>query len=143
YRMTNIEAAIGLAQLEKADWHLGRRRENARWYQEALSGHLLFTLQPEMPWARSAFWMNCVVLDCDFPLSRDAAMAALYERGIETRPFFYPMHTLPMYQFLAEGQDFPVSDSVAARGMNLPSGAGLTRDDVFFVAQTLIELGMQ
>ena len=67
-------------------------------------------------------------------------MVELTKQGIETRLFFYPMHTLPMYQSLAAGQSFPVADSVAARGMNLPSSANLTRDDVAYVAERLIAL---
>jgi len=141
YRMTNIQAAIGLAQLEKVDWHLARRREIAGWYDELLGGHPLLALQPEKPWARNVYWMNSVVLAKGFPLSRDETMLRLAEEGIETRPFFYPMHTLPMYRSLAEGQSFPVAESVAARGMNLPSSAGLTREDVGYVAQRLIDLG--
>lgn len=67
-------------------------------------------------------------------------MSRLAQDGIETRPFFYPMHTLPMYRSLAQGQSFPVAESVAARGMNLPSSAGLTYEDVAYVAERLIEL---
>ena len=140
YRMTNIQAAIGLAQLEKVDWHLTRRREIAGWYQELLGGHPLFALQPEKPWARNVYWMNSVVLAEGFPLSRDEAMQRLAEQGIETRPFFYPMHTLPMYRPLASGPAFPVAESVAARGMNLPSSASLAYGDVAYVSQALKSL---
>jgi len=140
YRMTNIEAAIGLAQLEKVDWHLARRREIAGWYQELLGGHPLFALQPEKAWARNVYWMNSVVLAEGFPLSRDEAMLRLAEQRIETRPFFYPMHTLPMYRSLVQGQSLPVAQSVAARGMNLPSSSKLTYEDVTYVAQALKSL---
>jgi perosamine synthetase len=141
YRMTNIQAALGLAQLEKVDWHLARRREIAGWYQELLGGHPLLALQPEKPWARNVYWMNSVVLVGGFPLDRDGTMQRLAAEGIETRPFFYPMHTLPIYCSLAEGQAFPVAESLAARGMNLPSSAGLTYEDVAHVAERLIALG--
>ena len=141
YRMTNIQAAIGLAQLEKVDWHLARRREIAGWYEELLGGHPLFALQPEMAWARNAYWMNSVVLAEGFPLSRDETMQRLAEQGIETRPFFYPMHTLPMYRSIASGHTVPVAESVAARGMNLPSSSKLTYEDVGYVAEGLIDLG--
>jgi perosamine synthetase len=141
YRMTNIQAALGLAQLEKVDWHLARRREIAGWYQELLGGHPLLALQPEKPWARNVYWMNSVVLAQGFPLDRDETMRRLAEEGIETRPFFYPMHTLPIYRSLAGGGAFPVAESVAARGMNLPSSAGLTYEDVAHVAERLIALG--
>ena len=141
YRMTNIQAAIGLAQLEKVDWHLARRREVAGWYEELLGNHPLFALQPEKPWARNVYWMNSVVLAEGFPLSRDETMRRLAEQGIETRPFFYPMHTLPMYRSIASGHTFPVAESVAARGMNLPSSSKLTYEDVGYIAESLIDLG--
>lgn len=140
YRMTNIQAAIGLAQLEKIDWHIERHRENARWYKELLAGHPLFTVQPEMPWATNAYWMNSIVLDPAFPLSRDQAMAELAKHGIETRPFFYPLHTLPMYLEAAIDGSFPVAESVAARGMNVPSSAMLSQEEISYVADRLLHL---
>ena len=80
YRMTNIEAAIGLAQLERIDWHLGRRREIAAWYREELGDEPGIELSPQEPWARSAFWINCAVLDERRFGPRDRLMAALAER---------------------------------------------------------------
>ena len=66
-------------------------------------------------------------------------MARLAEAGVETRPFFYPMHTLPMYQGLALGQAFPVAERIAAGGVNLPSSASLSEDDIDFVCEQLIQ----
>jgi len=140
YRMTNVAAAIGLAQIEKIDWHMTRRRENAAWYREYLGEHSQFTLSPQMSWARNAYWINCVLLSEKPSLSRDAVMSHLAKAGIETRPFFYPMHTLPMYQALERGQRFPVAENLAARGVNLPSSASLTKEEVAYVCRTLIEI---
>jgi perosamine synthetase len=140
YRMTNIEAAIGLAQMEKADWHVARRRENADWYRKYLGADTRFTLSPEADWARNSYWINCAVLSQDFPLSRDAVMEELARAGIETRPFFYPMHTLPMYR--ETSTDFPVAEGLAARGLNLPSSATLTENDVAYVCQALAGLAV-
>ena len=137
YRMTNIGAAIGLAQLEKVQWHIKRRRENAAWYREDLSACPHLVLQAEMPWAESVHWMTTVLLADQPALERDEVMKRLAEDGIETRPVFYPMHALPMYAARSAGERFPVADRVAARGFNLPSGAALTRGDVRYVADTL------
>jgi perosamine synthetase len=136
YRMTNIAAAIGLAQMEKIDWHLQRRREIAHWYRQALSDVTELTLSPELEWAENAYWMNCAVLDGASAPPRDTVMQALEERGVETRPFFYPSHTLPPYEG-SPGGPFPVAESLAARGLNLPSSALLTQDDVEYVATAL------
>jgi perosamine synthetase len=137
YRMTNIEAAIGLAQLERIDWHLRRRREITRWYREELGEEEGIQLSPELPWARSAFWIVCAVLDEDRFGSRDGVMEALEAFGIETRPFFYPLHTLPSYRESNQGKAFPVAEDLARRGLNLPSSATLSREDVAYVCERL------
>lgn len=140
YRMTNIEAAIGLAQLERIDWHLSRRREIAGWYREELGEVEGIALSPEEPWAQSAFWIVCAVLDEQRFGPRDGVMAALDEAGVETRPFFYPLHTLPMYRESNEGREFPVAEDLGRRGVNLPSSATLTREDVEYVCMQLRSL---
>ncbi len=140
YRMTNVAAAIGLAQLERVDWHIARRREIAAMYFQCLKAVSGITLQPEKPWAHNVYWMNSIVLDERLSLSRDRVKGELSEAGIETRPFFYPMHTLPMYKILAEGQSFPVADRLAAQGLNLPSSAALSEEDVVFVCDQLVQI---
>ncbi|MDX6528250.1 MAG: perosamine synthetase [Blastocatellia bacterium] len=140
YRMTNIQAAIGLAQMEQIDWHTSRRREIAGWYRKYLGDFPQFVLSPEAPWARNAYWINCVLLSQDFPESRNEVMKHLAKAGIETRPFFYPMHTLPMYRKAGKEQSLTVAQSLAERGFNVPSSATLKEDDVAYVCDKLIEL---
>jgi len=135
YRMTNVAAAIGLAQLERIDWHIARRREVAEQYRHQLGGHAGLRLSPELSWARSAFWMNCAVLPDE--VERDTVMARLAAAGVETRPFFYPVHTLPPYAELQPGP-FPVAEQLATHGINLPSGATLTAEDVEYVSNALL-----
>lgn len=137
YRMTNVAAAIGLAQLEKIEWQIERRREVAKWYHEYLQGTPGLVLPVEKEWARNVYWMFSVVLDESIQLSRDEVMAHLLEGGIETRPVFYPMHILPPYLQSAKGQLFPVADRLSGRGVNLPTWAGLKREDIKFVCDTL------
>jgi perosamine synthetase len=140
YRMTNIQAALGLAQLEKLDWHLSRRREIASWYQSSLGGHDEFFLQPEAPWARSAHWMTTVVLGPGITMERDELMARLRAEEIETRPVFYPMHTLPPYRSDTSPRDFPVSDILSKRGLNLPTFAEMTIDQVERISSSLLSM---
>jgi perosamine synthetase len=140
YRLTNVAAAIGLAQLERADWHLGRRREIAGWYREELAEVPGLELSPQAPWAQSAHWIFCAVLEAERFGSRDEAIAALDGAGIETRPFFYPLHTLPMYAGDHRGGPLPVAEDLGRRGLNLPSSALLTREDVAYVARQLRKL---
>ncbi|HET9222178.1 MAG TPA: DegT/DnrJ/EryC1/StrS family aminotransferase [Roseiflexaceae bacterium] len=140
YRMTNIAAAIGLAQIERVDWHLARRRANAALYRAALEGCAGLELVGEQPWARHAYWMNCVLLARDTPIERDALIAAMAMQGVETRPVFYPLHTLPIYRDADQERAFPVAEALAARGLNLPSSALLTAEEIAYVAETLLTL---
>lgn len=139
YRMTNVAAAIGLAQLEKVNWHVTRRREIATQYARCLGDVPGVRFQAEKPWARNVYWMTSVVLDEQWP-DRDLVMEKLADAGIETRPFFYPMHTLPIYCKSARGQGYPISEKVAARGINLPSSAKLTEEDVGYICDQLIRI---
>ena len=84
--------------------------------------------------------MISAVLSKDLLISRDYILSKLAEVGIETRPFFHPMHTLPIYRELAEGRSFPVADRLAARGINLPSSAALREEDIDFVCSQLVRL---
>ena len=134
YRMTNIQAAIGLAQMERLEWFIERRREVAAWYDEALQG-LPVQVACEASWAKNVYWLYSIIVDEG--VDRDRLMLELNEEGIETRPFFYPMHEMPPY-FQEDGDvKFPVTTSLAARGLNLPSSARITREDVEFIAGAL------
>jgi perosamine synthetase len=134
YRMTNVAAAIGVAQLERLDWHVGRRREVAQWYGEMLADAPV-VLQPELDGVVNAFWMTSALLPEG--INRDELMRRLRNDGIETRPFFYPCHHLPMYESAGPDTQFPVADDVSRRGFNLPSSAKLTRDDAAYICERL------
>lgn len=138
YRMTNVAAAIGLAQLEKADWHLERRREVAVWYREELRNAPGLIWQAEKAWARHVWWMFSVVIDGEEP-SRDEIMTHLGIRRIETRPFVHPLHTLPPYSDASRAKDFFVAERLGRRGINLPTWAGVKRDQVRYVCDSLLE----
>jgi perosamine synthetase len=135
YRMTNIAAALGVAQLERIDWHLARRREVFDAYHRLLAGIDGVAWQPEAAWARHACWMFTVLLPPT--LDRDRIAAHLAAAGIETRPVFPPMHSLPPNQHLAAAGSLPVAEDLSRRGLNLPTGAHLSSEDVEFVAETL------
>lgn len=139
YRMMNLAAAIGLAQVERADWHTGRRREISAWYKKRLAGVDGIAWQPEPEHARHARWLFTLTLDEELSASRDAIMSKMEGRGIETRPIFYPMHLLPPYCETARRCALPVAEEIARCGISLPTWAGLTRDDVDFVCDGLTE----
>lgn len=140
YRMTNVAAAIGLGQLEMIDWHINRKREIDARYKQGLKKVIGLSFQGEVTWAQSVYWMSSVLINLEHAVSRDEMMDALAEKGIETRPLFFPMHTLPMYKDKAKPHDFPVAERLSASGINLPSSAALTRQDQDFVIDQLTRI---
>ena len=139
YRMTNITAAIGLAQVEKIDWHIQRRIEIARRYQENLRGIRGLSWQVEKPQTRHVFQFVTVLVNGEAGKTRDEVIAHLASRQVEGRPVVFPMHTLPPYRDHVRGQKFPVAERISAQGINLPTSAGLTREDVDYVSECLTE----
>lgn len=137
FRMTNICAAIGLAQLERAQATVARKRAIADLYHGLLGAAGLETLR-EAAGTTHSYWMNCVLVPDG--ADRDAVMLRMEERGIESRPTFYPVHTMPMHSaWPTSGNRFPVSDELGRRGINLPSWPGLTDDQVREVCSVLVE----
>jgi perosamine synthetase len=136
YRMTNVAAAIGVAQLERVQTLVARRDDVAAWYREELEGLAGVRLQREEPWARRANWLTGAVLE-DPAMDRDGVMRRLEDRGIETRPFFPALHHLPAYRELAEPGALPVSELLADTGLCLPTSSVMTRADVARVAAEL------
>ena len=136
YRMTNIQAAIGLAQLEGLDTRLLRRAAIAARYRRNLGDLPGVAFQAGNDSARSANWMVGLVLPVSSEQERDRVAKDARRAGIETRPFFYPVHTMPPYAHLDPGP-MPTADYLAARGLCLPTWTGLTDEDVDIVSDTI------
>src|SRR5262245_18740675 len=134
YRMTNIQAAIGCAQLEQADAILERRKALAAAYEAGLAGIPGLTPPPREPWAENVYWMYSVLIEPAFGRSRDGVIAELRARGVDSRPFFVPLHELPPYR---EEAPFPVATRLGAHGINLPSGTGLRPEEIATVCDAL------
>lgn len=140
FRMTNVQAAIGVAQLEQIEKFIAIKRRNAQLYGSLLQKISGLTLQPETPWAKNVYWMHSVLVDeKEFGCSRDELMQKLKAKGIDTRPFFYPMHQLPMYSSGYSDEDFPVATELSRRGINLPSSAKLSEGDIRHVCQAVAD----
>lgn len=138
YRMTNVAAAIGVSQMERIETALDRRKTLANWYDAALAPLDNFIIRPlTKERVRHSFWMYTILLRDSDAATRDRLMAFLDEKGIETRPVFYPMHVLPPYQEDASG--FPVAERLAGTGVNLPTHELVTQEDVAHIAANLRE----
>ena len=137
YRMTNVQAAIGCAQLEAIDEILARRRRIAEAYARGLDGIPGLALQPRAGWAEPVCWMFSALVEEAFGLDRAEVIAGLRERGVDSRPFFVPLHELPPYR--DEGP-YPVAEALGRTGINLPSGNRLTPEAIETVCRALREL---
>lgn len=140
YRLTNVACALLCAQIERAPALLARRRELFRRYRERLDGTPGLGFQPVAPWADPSPWLFSITIDARaFGRTRDEVMSLLAERGIETRPFFIPVHRLPPYAELSlrRGADLPVTDSLGASGLNLPTFSRLSDRDLDRVTDAL------
>ncbi len=132
YRMTNICAAIGVAQLERADELIQKKREIALWYRRELHG-LPLTFHEEIGNVKHSYWMISILLENH--TQRDSFRNLLAQDGIETRPLFYPIHTMPMYS--QHYHKHPVAEDIARRGINLPSYPDLTEEQVQFICEVI------
>jgi len=135
FRMTNMQAAIGFAQLGKIEEFIETKRKNAMIYNSLLKEIPGITLPPEEKWAKSTYWMYSILVDKKkFGMDRDELMKRLKEKNVDSRPFFYPMNVLPPYK---TKEKFPVSESVAEKGINLPSSTKLTENQVRYICNSI------
>ena len=134
YKMSSMQAALGLAQLERIEGLIDRKREIFSWYQEELIGVDGVQLNREPPETKNSYWMVTAIVDDRFDLPKTRLMEALSAEGIDTRPFFYPLSALPAYQLLGGEEVWlkknPVAYRLSRQAINLPSALSLNRDDV-------------
>lgn len=135
YRITNLQAALGLAQLERIEDFIQRRREIMDWYRAGLTGVERLRLNRRAAWADSVYWMYCLEVDGMTDASRQRFMQRLRERGVDTRPYFNPVSSMPVYP----DADTPVAHHLSQSGINLPSFVDLTREDVAFICRQVVE----
>ncbi|MHA1381690.1 MAG: DegT/DnrJ/EryC1/StrS family aminotransferase [Candidatus Helarchaeota archaeon] len=140
YRMSNIHAAIGLAQIELADQYVQMRRYNNSLYKKYLKNVPGIKLQPEKEWAKNVYWMNGIVVNYqEYGMNRDELMIKLREKGIDSRLFFTGMHRQPSlkkYGCNFSGE-YPVSDWLTKNGLYLPSGSGLKEENIKYIWDTI------
>jgi len=144
YRMTNLQAALGLAQLEQIDDFIARKREIFNGYADVLKDVPGLQLNPERAGMKSVYWLISVVLGPECTLSRQDLAQALRVHEIDSRPFFIPMHQLPhltQYRIVGRESDAcPQSEYLSARGLSLPSGCTLDDATVTHVAEKVRQL---
>jgi perosamine synthetase len=144
YRMTNIQAALGLAQLERISEHIDKKRWIGRMYNELLSDLSDVCNLPleKTDYAENIYWVYTLVLKDDYPRTAKEIMKMLKSKGIDTRPFFYPIHKQPVFNkmglFLNE--NYPNAEKLYEKGFYIPSGLGLTEEKIIKVSEVLHEV---
>ncbi len=136
YKMSNLQASLGLAQIERVDDIVARKRQIFAWYKERLGDIEEIALNAELPECKNIYWMSSLVLGTKISLSRDEVMAELKKRMVDTRPMFYPLSSMPMF----EQQKNPAAYHAGLRGINLPSGHERTEEEVDYICAHLREV---
>jgi len=140
YRMTNIQAAIGVAQMERVSEFVLRKRWIAEHYKQCLSDVKNITLPGEFGEVYNSYWFYTIVLANGLSSSRDSIINDLIENGVEVRPVFNPMHIMPVYSpYRVSGENYPVANSLA-QGISLPSSVTITESDIHRVCSVLRNL---
>jgi len=139
FRLTNIQAAIGLAQIERIDELIERKRRIGKMYTEKLNNIKGLQLPVEKSWAKNVYWMYGIVLDENTGFDAVTFAKKLKDEGIDTRPFFLGMHEQPVFHEIGlfKGEHYSVAKRIAKQGLYLPSGVTLTEKDIDIVVEEL------
>lgn len=137
YRMTNLQAAVGLAQLERIDYFLACKRMIFSTYRKHLAGLKGIHFQKELPDAKSVYWMVSLLFDNEFGFNKQDVANHLEENGVETRPVFYPIHHMPPYK---EYLKMPICEWISKNSLTLPSFVGLDEEKVKYICEKIIGL---
>ncbi len=134
YKMSAVQAALGLAQLERVEELVTRKRDIFRWYQRELAGMTEVRLNAEPAGTRNSYWMVTAIADRSYGRTKEEIIANLRDIGIDCRPFFYPLSSLDAYRSITSASGSaernPNAYELSATGVNLPSALSLTEEDV-------------
>ncbi len=141
YRMTSMQAALGLAQLERVESLVSKKREIFSWYEEELGGVPFVDLNVTRPEVENSYWMVTMLVSEELGIEKRELITGLRQHSIDARPLFYPLSTIPAYRDSATAEKARASNKVAYAvspyGINLPSGMDLKRGTVRYVCDTL------
>ena len=135
YRLTNIQAAIGLGQLEQLDKIVDKKRRLENAYIEGLSACRGIVMPPSEKWAASICWLFTILIDTNTYSDRDSLINKFRLNGIDTRPIFYPLHQMPVFKQYLRTERFPVADRISSRGVSLPSSINLEKKEIVRICE--------
>lgn len=141
YKMSSLQAALGLAQLERIEELVGRKREIFAWYEQELAGVESITLNYEAESTKNSYWMTTAILDPNLQIQKEQLIEAMRDNNVDLRPFFSPLSSTPAYEKSLQAQRARqrnrVSYQISPYGINLPSGMDMTKEKVEFVCDVL------
>jgi perosamine synthetase len=144
YKMSSMQAALGLAQLERLDQLIARKRDIFTWYRDELREVPGITLNADMPDVFNSYWMVTIVFDRRYGIDKLQLMQQMSRRNIHCRPFFHPLSSLPAYRDTVSAREAhvrnPVSYDISPYALNLPSALNLTHDEVSYVVRNLKQI---
>jgi perosamine synthetase len=142
FRLTNMQAALGVAQMARMDAIIAKKRWMAQEYTKRLENISVLQLPAEEPWAKSVYWMYAIVLSDACKMDNSEIAKRLYEKGVDTRPFFIGMHEQPAFHRLGlfRNEKYPVAERIARKGFYLPSGLTISHEQIETVSSVLMEV---
>ncbi|MGD9129917.1 MAG: DegT/DnrJ/EryC1/StrS family aminotransferase [Candidatus Woesebacteria bacterium] len=142
YRLTNLQAALGVAHLEDIDKFIDKKLKMAKLYQKGLKKLNWIRLPAEKNYAKNVYWMYNIILKDNAPFTREEFMSKLKKKGVDTRTYFYPLHRQPVITKLYKynTHDFPVNNKLSKQGLYLPSGLAITNQQIKKVVETIYEI---
>ena len=136
YRLTNIQAAIGVGQMERLDLILEKKRTIANQYSKMLKNvQGIYKLPKNIPLTQNSNWLYTIILDRN--IDRNAVIVDLLDSGVESRPVFYPLHSMPPYKECKRSHSLVHSDHLAISGISLPTPVSLTHEEINYIADSL------
>jgi len=136
YKMSNVQAALGLAQIQRVNEIIHKKIEIFNWYHNRLKDIDLLQLNGQKSWAKNIYWMTSIVLSKNIPMTRDQFIIELGQRNIDSRPIFYPISDFPMFK----SQSNPAAYHIGLRGINLPSGHNRTEEEIDYICHHIRDL---
>lgn len=134
YKISNLQAALACGQIERISELLSKKRQIFGWYKDAFADVGFVKMNCEQPYARNCYWMPSLIFDRSINVDRDELMRHLNQNNIDSRPFFYPLSSLPMFEKVHKNE---VAYDLSSRGINLPANFEITQDEINFVSEKI------
>jgi perosamine synthetase len=139
YRLTNLQASVGVAQFERLEYFVQAKRNLAATYNETLNKYDFFQTPIEKEGTFNSYWLYTFLIKDNAPFSREDLMDYLSKKGIESRPVFYPLHVMPPYKTYGNKEHLQTSTLISSSGVSLPSSVNLSEVEANYICNKIDE----